>query len=63
MIRERDGYDHSDDKNNWRYFYVDEREEMQFGRIESCRECHKKAADTDFAFLKYSTHRGYSSGP
>lgn len=63
MIRERDGYDYSDQKNNWRYFYVNKDEEMQFGRIESCRECHKKAAETDFAFLKYSTYRGYSSGP
>ena len=63
MIRERDDYDHSDEKNNWRYFYVDKFEEMQFGRIESCRKCHQKAAETDFAFLKYSDRPGYSSGP
>ena len=50
MIREQDCYDRSDDKNNWRYFYVDESAEMQFGRIESCRKCHKNAAETDFAF-------------
>jgi hypothetical protein len=64
MIRERNDYDRSHEKNNWRYFYVDTHEEMQFGRIKSCRECHKKAAETDFAVLKYSTHQGYSSfGP
>jgi hypothetical protein len=63
MIRERDGFDRSDEKNNWRYFYLDEFKEMQFGRIESCRKCHQKAAETDFAFLKYSNHPGYSSGP
>jgi hypothetical protein len=63
MIRERDGYDRSDEKNDWRYFYIDRSEEMQFGRIESCRKCHQKAAETDFAFLKYSNHPGYSSGP
>jgi len=63
MIRERDGFDRSDEKNNWRYFYADEYQEMQFGRIESCRKCHQKAAETDFAFLKYSNSPGYSSGP
>lgn len=63
MIREADGYDRSDEKNNWRFFYVDELEEMQFGRIESCRQCHQKAVETDFAFLKYSDVAGYSSGP
>lgn len=63
MIRERDGYDRSDAKNHWRYLYVDELQELQFGRIESCRKCHQKAAETDFAFLKYSSLTGYSSGP
>lgn len=63
MIREPDGYDHSEAKNHWRFFYVDKYEELQFGRIESCRKCHQKAAKTDFAFLKYSNLTGYSSGP
>jgi hypothetical protein len=63
MIRQRDDYDHSNEKNNWRYFYIDKFEEMQFGRIESCRQCHQKAAETDFAFLKYSDRSGDSSGP
>ncbi len=61
MIREGDRYDWSDEKNNWRYFYVDWREEMQFGRIEACRSCHQKAKASDFAFLKYSDRSGYSS--
>jgi hypothetical protein len=63
MIRKHDGFDHTDAKNNWRFFYVDEDEEMQFGRIESCRACHQKAAKSDFAFLKYTETPGYSSGP
>jgi len=61
MIREDDSYDWSEEKNNWRYFYVDRREEMQFGRIEGCRTCHQKAKESDFAFLKYSDLSGYSS--
>jgi hypothetical protein len=63
MIREKDDYDYSEEKNNWRYFYIDRRNEMQFGRIENCRKCHQKAAETDFAFLKYTDTPGYSRGP
>ena len=63
MIREQDGYDKSEDQNNWRYLYISKNEDMQFGRIETCRKCHKKAAETDFAFLKYTDSPGYSSGP
>lgn len=41
--------------------YLDDNGEMQFGRIKNCRECHQKAAKTDFAFLKYPASPGYSS--
>lgn len=61
MIREPDGYDRTDARNNWRYFYADKFEEMQMGRIDSCRKCHEKARQTDFAFLKYTDRPGYSS--
>ncbi|HUY88742.1 MAG TPA: cytochrome P460 family protein [Pirellulales bacterium] len=48
MIKREAGYDpqHGD----WEYFYVDDQPQLERGKIASCVECHRRAAETGYVF-------------
>jgi hypothetical protein len=48
MIKRAPGYDpkHGD----WEYFYFEDEAKIESGKIDSCVNCHRLAAKTDFVF-------------
>lgn len=48
MIKRAAGYDPTD--GDWEYFYLDEAAKPKQGKLASCIECHRNAAETDHVF-------------
>lgn len=56
MIKREAGYDlrHGD----WEYFYRDEKSQFERGKIASCIECHRNAAQMDYVFGDWAEQGG-----
>lgn len=52
MIKRAAGYD--PDHGDWEYFYFETPTKIDSGKIESCVNCHKRAAATDYVFGYWS---------
>ena len=48
MIKREKGYDEAN--GDWEYFYFENPNAIQSGKIKSCVQCHKNAAESDFVF-------------
>lgn len=53
MIKREPGYD--PDNGDWEYAYVDlqGKQPVERGRIESCIECHRRVAESDYLYRPY----------
>lgn len=62
MIKRQKGYD--PENGDWEYFYFEEISRIESGKITSCRECHAKAASTDYVFGEWKGgHPGWLHQP
>lgn len=52
MIKRENGFDAS--HGNWEYFYVEDDDEIEFGKMNHCIECHEKAKNSDYVFGHWS---------
>lgn len=48
MIKRPAGYDNAN--GNWEYFYFNDVNHIEHGRIETCVQCHRGAAGKDYVF-------------
>ena len=48
MIKRGAGYD--EENGDWEYFYWEDPDVIEHGKIESCVQCHEKARASDFVF-------------
>lgn len=48
MVKRRPGYDA--EHHDWEYFYFEDPDQIETGRIASCVQCHAGAADRDYVF-------------
>ena len=54
MIKRENGFDTAN--GNWEYFYFENDAEFEFGKIESCIQCHTKAKNSDYIFGEWANH-------
>ncbi len=52
MIKRPDGYD--SEHGNWEYFYFEQPDQIESGRIASCIDCHEGARNRDFVFASWA---------
>jgi len=48
MIKRRPGYDPA--HGDWEYFYFEDANKVESGKMNSCIQCHSGAADKDYVF-------------
>ena len=65
MIKRAIGF--SPDGGDWEYFYFENTDAIESGRLDSCIQCHAKAKNTDFVYGSWNSEgenddNAYSSG-
>lgn len=53
MIKRPVGYD--PEHGDWEYFYFEDVAEIEYGKINSCIECHRGAAQSDYVFGNWAS--------